>query len=75
METPTGPNFGEFDLTVTEAGTASDASGDIKRTQSTTLEAKEGLGDGFAISEDFKVDPTDKSNNTVSVSITKRFKL
>jgi hypothetical protein len=66
------PKAGELDLSITGAEAFEPGK---EPTLSVDVGAKEGLGDGFTLSEDVKVDPLLPGDDTVSVSITKRFQL
>lgn len=66
---------GELDLSITDVTTWTDTAGVEKKTNMEDIGAREGLGDGVTLTEDFKIDPTNAEDRSVSIGIVKRFEL
>lgn len=66
------PAAGQLDLSLTDNETWTD---DKPKTNTEDVGVKIGLGDGVTLSADFKIDPLDADDRSVSVGITKRFTL
>lgn len=71
--TPPSPTLeaGELDLSITNTTVWSDGN----KTNTEDVGAREGLGDGVTLTEDFKIDPTNPEDRSVSVGVVKRFEL
>ena len=62
---------GELDLSITNTTTWNDGS----KTTMEDIGAREGVGDGVTVTEDFKINPADPEDHSFSVGVIKRFEI